>query len=83
MIPCPREYTSVFAVPRSIARSLARGCPPVLTPAVLPRGRRSERVEALLKLVDAGTHAERTLVAQQDDRRAQRDTNPREYQKLH
>ena len=73
MMPCPRAYTSVFAVPRSIARS--RGRTPALTLSGAPARRPvlgRERTQTALELGDAVLHRRRPPVAQQHDRDADR-----------
>src|SRR3954465_1609788 len=77
MIPWPREYTSVFAVPRSIARSLASA------PTSCPRRVGVERLAAGGEGVDAGVEAAGTAVPQQHDRHADHDQSEREGEELH
>src|SRR3954463_8401089 len=67
MMPRERAYTSVFAVPRSIARSRDRSQPYLLggpTPARRPFG--CERAQAPLEFLDAVLHRRRPPVAHQN-----------------
>src|SRR6478752_5650623 len=78
MIPWPREYTSVFAVPRSIARSLAS--------APTSCSRRPVGVERLAaggEVVDAGVEPLGVAVAQQHDGDADDDHAEGEREELH
>src|SRR5205085_6253567 len=61
-MPTPFAYTRVFAVPRSIARSLART--PVLRGPVAIGG---ERLELALERVDTRVDARRLALAQPND----------------
>src|SRR5438132_1051199 len=60
-MPCPRVYTSVLAVPRSMARSLARAGLPLV--ALL----RCQRAKALAELVDPRGQATRLAVTDPED----------------
>src|SRR3954469_18248013 len=81
MIPWPREYTSVFAVPRSIARSLARPAAPRLGLALLRS--RCERLASSFEVRDAGVDPGRTTVAEDHDQHTDRDQRYRQDQELH
>src|SRR5512144_713145 len=71
MMPRERAATSVFAVPRSIARSRGSSGSSVRPPpATRQRRVRSERLEVALELVDAVLHRLRPAIAEQDDRDA-------------
>src|SRR5438128_2194837 len=65
-IPRPRAYTRVLAVPRSMARSLAR---PALPFVVLGR-LRGQRLQLARELAHAGLHRVRLATAQPQDERA-------------
>src|SRR5690349_9216741 len=64
-MPRPRAYTSVFAVPRSMARSLA-----TWTPAFVALLVRRQRPHLALELVDALVEGRRVAVARPQHERA-------------
>src|SRR5260370_35867916 len=77
-MPRPLAYTSVLAVPRSMARSLARPAlptlggtlrPPVATP--VPVGIRGERFELPGEALHVRLHRPRLAVAEPEHRRAE------------
>src|SRR5260221_9247353 len=90
MMPCPRAYTSVLAVPRSMARSLARAARPLLVGAAARstrfRGRigaRRDRAKAPAELVDARVHPAARSIAHEHDRDAERARHEDEDQERH
>src|SRR5215831_11916095 len=85
MMPLPRAATSVFAVPRSIARSRGSSGRPSVRPPPAARRRRvwCERPEVGLELVDAVLHRLRAAIAKQDDRDPDDAADDRDEQESH
>src|SRR3954468_7321266 len=77
-IPRPLAYTSVFAVPKSMARSLARPPLPALRRALrpasaptVPIGIRRQRVQFARELLHVRLHRPRLAVSEPEDERAE------------
>src|SRR6266513_200764 len=77
-IPRPLAYTSVFAVPKSMARSLARPPLPPLRPALrsamgpaVPVGVGRQRLELPRESLHVGLHRPRLAVAKPEDQAPQ------------
>src|SRR6476620_4735267 len=90
MMPCPRAYTSVLAVPRSMARSLARPARPLLVGAPVGRARirlraraGRNRAQAAPELVDARIHPAARSIANEHDRDAEGTREEDEDQERH
>src|SRR3954471_22967257 len=77
-IPRPLAYTSVFAVPKSMARSLARPTLPPRRPplgAAVPVGIRGERLELPREPLHVCLHGPRLAVTEPQDQAPQQREN--------